>query len=220
MPVVVLTHEPPRDWSYPGSEDFHFVTEGIAAAIEKAREIAGDHDIGVTAGTIAGQALDAGLLDEVAIDLVPVVMGSGRRFFGDVCVRPAARRPDGVVRGRRVDAPPLPVVERRPVELAVRSTEPGGHASEVDPLRRAALEVLALPDRGALLDAVDEQRARGERLGAVRGGDGCHERDIPDGERADAVRGGDPKAGLARDLGTASRGGTARPRGAPRSRAR
>ena len=83
VPVIVLTHEPPTDWRYPGSEDFHFVTDGIAAAIELAQGIAGDRTVGVAAGTVARQALEAGLLDEVAIDLVPVVMGSGRRFFGE-----------------------------------------------------------------------------------------------------------------------------------------
>jgi dihydrofolate reductase len=101
VPIVVVTHEPPRDWSYPGSEDFHFVTEGIAAAVERAKEIAGDRDVSVTAGTIAGQALDAGLVDEVAIDLVPVVMGSGKRFFGDAT--PARLGdPTAIVQGRRV----------------------------------------------------------------------------------------------------------------------
>ena len=101
VPVVVLTHEPPGDWSYPGSEDFHFVTEGIEAAIERAQQIAGDRPIGIAAGTIASQALEAGLLDEVAVDLVPVVMGSGRRFFGDVS--PARfGDPTAVVQGRRV----------------------------------------------------------------------------------------------------------------------
>ena len=101
VPIVVLTHEPPRDWSYPGSEDFHFVTEGIAAAVDRAREIAGDRDVALAAGTIAGQALDAGLVDEVAIDLVPVVMGSGKRYFGDAG---QARLGDAtaVVQGRRV----------------------------------------------------------------------------------------------------------------------
>jgi len=101
VPIVVVTHEPPADWSYPGSEDFHFVTDGIAAAVERAREIAGDRDIGVAAGTIAGQALEAGLLDAVAVDLVPVVMGSGRRFFADVS---PARLGDPVmvVKGSRV----------------------------------------------------------------------------------------------------------------------
>ncbi|MDR6906248.1 dihydrofolate reductase [Agromyces sp. 3263] len=100
-PVVVLTHEPPLDWSYPGSEDFHFVTEGIVAAVTRAKEIAGDRDVALAAGTIAGQALDAGLVDEVAIDLVPVVMGSGKRYFGDA--GPARLGdPTAVVQGRRV----------------------------------------------------------------------------------------------------------------------
>jgi dihydrofolate reductase len=83
VPIVVVTHEPPRDWSYPGSEDFTFITDGVAAAIATAKEIAGDRDVGVTAGTIAAQALEAGLVDDVAIDLAPVVMGSGKRYFGD-----------------------------------------------------------------------------------------------------------------------------------------
>ena len=101
VPIVVLTHEPPRDWSYPGSEDFHFVTEGVAVAVDRAREIAGDRDVALAAGTIAGQALDAGLVDEVAIDLVPVVMGSGKRYFGDA--GPARLGdPTAVVQGRRV----------------------------------------------------------------------------------------------------------------------
>ena len=100
-PIVVLTHEPPRDWSYPGSEDFTFVTEGIAEAIATAREIAGDRDVGLAAGTITGQALDAGLVDEVAIDLVPVVMGSGKRYFGGAT--PARLGdPTVVIQGRRV----------------------------------------------------------------------------------------------------------------------
>ena len=100
-PIVVLTHEPPRDWSYPGSEDFTFVTEGIAEAIATAREVAGDRDVGLAAGTITGQALEAGLVDEVAIDLVPVVMGSGKRFFADAT--PARLGdPTVVIQGRRV----------------------------------------------------------------------------------------------------------------------
>jgi len=102
VPVIVLTHEPPQDWSYPGSEDFHFVTDGIAPAIELAQGIAGDRTVSVAAGTVARQALDAGLLDEVGIDLVPVLMGSGRRFFGD---DPAPTRfgdPTTVIQGRRV----------------------------------------------------------------------------------------------------------------------
>lgn len=108
VPVVVLTHEPPGDWSYPGSEDFTFVTAGIEAAIQRAQEIAGDRPIGITAGTIASQALEAGLVDEVAIDLVPVVMGSGKRYFGGVS--PARLGdPTAVVQGWRVLHPRYPV---------------------------------------------------------------------------------------------------------------
>jgi dihydrofolate reductase len=81
VPVVVVTHTPPDDWKYPGSENFHFVTDGIEAAIEKAREIAGDGNVGVAAGQIASQCLEADLLDTVKIDLVPVVLGSGKPYF-------------------------------------------------------------------------------------------------------------------------------------------
>jgi dihydrofolate reductase len=104
VPVVVLTHEAPADWSYPGSEDFHFVDDGIAAAVETARRIAGERNISVAAGTVAGQALEAGLLDAVNIDLVPIVMGSGRRYFE----MPSGDRsyhlgdPTRVIQGRRV----------------------------------------------------------------------------------------------------------------------
>lgn len=115
VPVVVLTHEAPRDWSYPGSEDFTFVTEGIVAAVERAKEIAGDGDVALAAGTIAGQALEAGLVDEVAVDLVPVVMGSGKRFFGDTApVR--LGDPTTVIEGRRVLHLRYPVERVGPAE--------------------------------------------------------------------------------------------------------
>ena len=82
--VFVVTHEPPTDWHYPGAENFSFVTEGIEAAVARAQEIAGGKNVGVAAGTIARQCLAAGLLDEVAVDLVPVVMGQGRPYFGEL----------------------------------------------------------------------------------------------------------------------------------------
>lgn len=81
VPVVVMTHQAPTDWNYPGSENFHFVDGGVAAAIATARELAGDRDVSVAAGDVGTQALEAGLLDEVRIDLAPVVLGSGRPYF-------------------------------------------------------------------------------------------------------------------------------------------
>jgi dihydrofolate reductase len=85
VPVVVVTHTVPADWvkAHPGAP-FHFVTDGVGAAVARARELAGDLDVTVSAGTIARQCLEAGLLDEVAVDLVPVVMGKGRPFFGEM----------------------------------------------------------------------------------------------------------------------------------------
>jgi dihydrofolate reductase len=90
VPVVVVTHEVPSVWveTHPGAP-FHFVTDGVEAAVAKAQEIAGDRIVAVTAGTIARQCLELGLLDEVSVDLVPVVMGGGRPFFGNLAVEDA-----------------------------------------------------------------------------------------------------------------------------------
>lgn len=84
VPFVVLTHEPPTDWAWEHTGNGHFVTGGIEAAIARAKEIAGERSIGVAAGTVAGQALAAGLLDEVAIDLVPILIGEGHAYFADI----------------------------------------------------------------------------------------------------------------------------------------
>ena len=59
-----------------------------------------------------------------------------------------------------------------------------GLAERRHPLARAVVEGLLLPDGDALLDLVDEQAARGERVGPVRGGDGARERDVADAEAA------------------------------------
>ena len=85
VPVVVVTHEAPADWiaEHPDAS-LEFVTDGIEAAVARAHEIAGERTVAVAAGTIARQCLELGLLDEVAIDLVPVVFGGGRPFFGEL----------------------------------------------------------------------------------------------------------------------------------------
>ncbi len=88
VPVVVLTHEPPAGWSKGTSTTF--VTEGIEAAIAKATELAGDKVVGLNGGTIASQALDAGLLDEVWVDLVPVLLGDGTPFFSSLGSAPVS----------------------------------------------------------------------------------------------------------------------------------
>jgi dihydrofolate reductase len=79
-PVFVLTHTVPREWVYEGSP-FTFVTDGVESAVEKAKEAAGDRDIGVGAASIAQQCIQAGILDEIQIHLAPVLLGGGIRLF-------------------------------------------------------------------------------------------------------------------------------------------
>jgi dihydrofolate reductase len=80
--VFVVTHEPPTDWPYPDAP-FTFVTDGVESALAQAQAFAEDRDVSLAAGSLAGQAFRAGLIDEVRIDLVPVILGSGVRYFGD-----------------------------------------------------------------------------------------------------------------------------------------
>lgn len=110
VPFVVLTHEAPKDWAHAATRNAHFVTDGIEAAIALAQRIAGDRTVALAAGTVTGQALAAGLVDEVAIDLVPVVLGSGHRYFADI--DPAAVRlgdPTTVIASARVTHLVFPV---------------------------------------------------------------------------------------------------------------
>jgi dihydrofolate reductase len=87
VPVVVLTHIVPQEWVYEGSP-FTFVTEGIEQAVEHAQAIAGDKTVGVGGADVTRQCLKAGLLDEIGIDLVPVLLGSGVRLFEHLGIEP------------------------------------------------------------------------------------------------------------------------------------
>jgi dihydrofolate reductase len=80
--VFVVTHAAPSDWSYPDAP-FTFVTDGLPSAIAQARAHAGDRDVALTGGNLTGQALQWGLVDELSVNLVPVIFGAGIRFFGD-----------------------------------------------------------------------------------------------------------------------------------------
>ena len=101
-PVVVVTHNVPDGWPRDDAP-FTFVTDGIEAAIAKAKEIAGDKVVGVNGGQIARQCLEAGLLDEIWVDLAPVLLGGGRPFFDQVAGAPyALEGPVSVVEGANV----------------------------------------------------------------------------------------------------------------------
>ncbi|TDD73454.1 dihydrofolate reductase [Actinomadura darangshiensis] len=98
--VVVVSHRPkPEGWHPEAS--YHFVDD-VAAAIEKAQELAGERTIGVNAGEVGGQILAAGLVDEVAMDVVPVVFGSGKRYFGSINGQHQLEDPHVVIQGDRV----------------------------------------------------------------------------------------------------------------------
>lgn len=103
VPVVVVTHRPPTADEFPYPEaPFTFVTDGVASAIDRAKELAGDKDVVIASPNIAQQALDAKLLDEITVDLVPCLLGSGTPYFANLAEK-QIRLDNPVVRpGNRV----------------------------------------------------------------------------------------------------------------------
>jgi dihydrofolate reductase len=99
--VFVVTHQAPADWRHPEAP-FTFVTDGVRSAVAQAKAFAGDRDVSVTAGDIGGQAIEAGLVDEVSVALVPVVFGAGVRFFGGFAQAPLLLEDPRLVQGDRV----------------------------------------------------------------------------------------------------------------------
>ena len=103
----------PTEWvrAHPDAP-FTFVTEGVAEAVARAQEIAGDRHVAVAAGTIARQCLELGLLDEVAVDLVPVVMGQGKPYFGEMGITDVMLdNPSVCIQGDRVTHLVFPVLK-------------------------------------------------------------------------------------------------------------
>ena len=100
--TVVLTHRRPDDRPE-DDENFVFVTDGIEAAVAKAKELAGDRNVAVNGGQMARQCLEAGLLDEVGVELVPVVLGGGTPLFAELRTTPVQfEGPVAVVEGTGV----------------------------------------------------------------------------------------------------------------------
>ena len=97
VPTFVVTHSVPQEWVYEGSP-FTFVTDGVGSAVEQAKAVAGDEeDVAVGAASIAQQCIRAGLLDEVHVDLVPVLLGGGVRLFEHLGSTPIELESRGVV---------------------------------------------------------------------------------------------------------------------------
>src|SRR5215207_1706512 len=81
VPIFVPTHQPPADNPF---EHVHYVTDGIAACVQQAKAAAGDRDVFMHGAYTAQQALKAGVLDAIEIQLRPVLLGQGRRLFDEL----------------------------------------------------------------------------------------------------------------------------------------
>lgn len=100
VPVFVLTHHEREPLEMDGGTTFHFVTAGIESAIVQAKEVAGDADVSIGGGAATiQQAIAAGLLDELLINQVPILLGSGERLLDDLNPGAAAFELTDLVQG-------------------------------------------------------------------------------------------------------------------------
>jgi dihydrofolate reductase len=79
-PAFIVTHHPPQEWIKKGSP-FIFVTDGVESAIHQAKKAAGSKDVVLCTASILQQALNAGLVDEIYVDVAPLILGAGVRLF-------------------------------------------------------------------------------------------------------------------------------------------
>ena len=101
VPTFVATHTVPQEWVYEGSP-FTFVTDGLESTVEQAKAVAVDKDVAVGAASIAQQCIRAGLLDEIHVDLAPVLLGGGVRLFEHLGAVPIELERTEVVEGAGV----------------------------------------------------------------------------------------------------------------------
>jgi dihydrofolate reductase len=97
-PAFVLTHEIPAGWPRPGST-VRFVTDGIESAVRQAKAAAAGKSVGVHGADTIQQCLNAGLLDELQIDIAAVLLGSGVRLFDRLAGTPLALGDPTVIPG-------------------------------------------------------------------------------------------------------------------------
>lgn len=83
-PVFVLTHRKREPLVKKGGTTFTFVTDGIESALSQAREAANGKDVAVAGANAIQQFINAGLLDEIQVDLVPIVLGGGVPLFANL----------------------------------------------------------------------------------------------------------------------------------------
>ena len=100
-PCFIVTHNPPQAWVKPGSP-FTFVTDGVESAVAQAKAVAGDKNVSISSASIAQQCIQAGLLDEILLDLAPVLLGGGVRLFENLGIKATDLEPLSVVQGKDV----------------------------------------------------------------------------------------------------------------------
>ena len=167
--VFVVTHTPPTDWKYAGTAPFTFVRRCRGRDRAGPRVRRAGPDVDVAAGQIGGQALRLGLIDQVVMNVVPVVFGAGRPFFG--AMGPGDNvtldNPSRVAQGDRVTHLLYDVVNpavvrgltRRRVAQAPRRKAPSAAAS-------AARSSTAPNSRAECMDRMAHRRRRpGYRAG-------------------------------------------------------
>jgi dihydrofolate reductase len=101
IPAFVVTHEVPDGWPRPGST-VQFVTDGVESAVSRAKSAADPKSVGVHGAETIQQCLNAGLLDEIHVDLAAVLLGDGVRLFDHLANTPAVLGNPTVVAGQGV----------------------------------------------------------------------------------------------------------------------
>jgi len=86
-PAFIVTHHAPQEWIKEGSP-FIFVTDGVESAIRQAKQAAGDKDVVLCTASILQQALKAGMVDEIYVDIAPLLLGKGVRLFDNFGANP------------------------------------------------------------------------------------------------------------------------------------
>src|SRR6476660_2499357 len=97
-PAFVLTHEIPAGWPRPNST-VHFVTDGLERAVTQAKAAAAGKNVGVHGADTIQQLLNAGLLDEISVDVAAIFLGSGVRLFDHLAGTPCALGSPTVIQG-------------------------------------------------------------------------------------------------------------------------
>ncbi len=97
-PAFVVTHHIPTGWPRPEST-VHFVTDGIESAVQQAKAAAGEKSVGVHGAHTIQQLINAGLLDEISLDIAAVFLGSGVRLFDRLAGTPLSVGHPTVIQG-------------------------------------------------------------------------------------------------------------------------